>query len=101
MNIKKLLGFETNIEAFQRLKIEIENDKKKALKKTKIEQEVNDIKKHYRDLYTDTKNPSKCDYNDDSNFNLPESKVLLNRSVPVVELLNKVKLLPTKELIKA
>ena len=36
--------------------------------------EVIDIKKHYRDLYTDTKNPAKCNYYDDSNFNIPDYK---------------------------
>lgn len=34
--------------------------------------EISDIKKHYRDLYTDTKNPQKCDYYDDSNFSIPD-----------------------------
>ncbi len=34
--------------------------------------EVVDIKKHYRDLYTNTKNPDKCDYYDNPNFNIPD-----------------------------
>ena len=31
-----------------------------------------DIKKHYRDLYTDTKNPKKSDYYDNDNFIMPD-----------------------------
>jgi len=30
-----------------------------------------DIKKHYRNLYTDTKNPAKCDFYDNMNFDIP------------------------------
>jgi site-specific DNA-adenine methylase len=30
-----------------------------------------EIKKHYRDLYTDTKNPSKCDFYDNLEFQMP------------------------------
>ena len=30
-----------------------------------------DIKKYYRDLYTNTKNPEKCDFYDDPNFDIP------------------------------
>lgn len=35
------------------------------------EKNISDIKKHYRNLYTDTKNPIKCDFYDNSNFNIP------------------------------
>ena len=34
--------------------------------------EIDDIKKHYRDLYTNTKNPSLNDYYDNLDFNLPD-----------------------------
>lgn len=34
--------------------------------------DVNEMKKHYRDLYTDTKNPAKCDFYDNPNFNIPD-----------------------------
>lgn len=34
--------------------------------------DIVDIKKHYRDLYTDTKNPAKCNYYDDSSFIIPD-----------------------------
>jgi DNA adenine methylase len=32
---------------------------------------LDDIKKHYRNLYTDTKNPNKCDFYDNMNFDIP------------------------------
>ena len=34
--------------------------------------ELPDYKKYYRDLYTDTKNPTKSDYYDNPNFNIPD-----------------------------
>lgn len=34
--------------------------------------DIIDIKKYYRDLYTDTKNPNKCDYYDNPNFDMPD-----------------------------
>ena len=34
--------------------------------------DIIDIKKYYRDLYTDTKNPNKCDYYDNPNFDIPD-----------------------------
>jgi DNA adenine methylase len=33
--------------------------------------EVDDIKKHYRDLYTNTKNPEKCDFYDNMDWEMP------------------------------
>ena len=36
------------------------------------EKEVDKFKKHYRDLYTNTKNPEKCDFYDNLNFNIPD-----------------------------
>lgn len=34
--------------------------------------EVAEMKKHYRDLYTDTKNPKKSDFYDNMNFEIPD-----------------------------
>jgi DNA adenine methylase len=33
--------------------------------------DIIEMKKHYRDLYTDTKNPDKCDFYDNLDFNIP------------------------------
>ena len=33
--------------------------------------DTDEMKKHYRDLYTDTKNPKKCDFYDNLNFQMP------------------------------
>jgi len=36
--------------------------------------DIADIKKHYRDLYTNTKDPKKCDFYDNLDFNIPDFK---------------------------
>ena len=57
---------------YDRMLLEIENSFKPGgfLYCDKID--IIDIKKHYRDLYTDTKNPSKCDYYDNLDFDIPD-----------------------------
>lgn len=57
---------------YDRMLLEIENSFKIGgfLFCDKIDK--NDIKKHYRDLYTETKNPDKCDFYDNLDFNIPD-----------------------------